>query len=73
LWTASSRQGTSSSAAAARQSIARPIAQYAGSASHDLARASSRRAPSTAAQLSGVLGAAAERGSGGCVRRSRPE
>ena len=73
LRTASSRQGTSSSAAAARQSIARPIAQYAGSASHDLASASARRAPSTAAQLSGVLGAEAERGSGGCVRRSRPE
>jgi len=73
LRTTSSRQGTFSSAAAARQSIARPIAQYAGSASHDLAHASARRASNTAEQLSGVLGAEAERGSGGCVRRSRPE
>ena len=73
LRTASSRQGTSSSAAAARQSIARPIAQYAGSASQDLACASARRAPSTAVQLSGLLGAEAERGRGGCARRSRPE
>ena len=69
----SSRQGTSSSDAAARKSIARPIAQYAGSAIHDLARASARRAQSTAVQLPGVLGAEAERGSRGCVRRSRPE
>src|SRR5258708_7336465 len=73
LRTASSRQGTSSSAATARRSITRPMAQYVGSASQDLARASVRNAPSTAAQLSGVLGAEAERGSGGCVRRSRPE